>query len=458
MRCRGTVALLTIVAIVLAGCGDRGGARTGASAVRSHFDGKIMLSAAVDSTQDYRGFEVLIADGMPGTWDTLAYAVTGPDGQVTLDVGAPRADIFTLQISRDGSPLVRDEIVIADGDSATASITFPLGSRPILIRSRENAVLMGFKNTLATHAMAIQELQQAGETDPVRYTNRILQSAEVLWTLGEGNPGTIAGELASSQSILLLQDVDDSLLVARARTIDQENPNFQAVVESARRAEMQMNGSEAAVTLMKSFLDRVTEPGPRVAVMTELVIAYRDNLQVDDAVALAEQVKTEFQDSTVGAWADRALYDLQKLMPGMPAPDFRAVTITGDTVSLASFRGRPLLIEFYAPGQAFARELGARNAFYRADVEGADRFEILSFSLQPDQDLNAAFFEDRDIPGVHVFLTDGGAAPVVAAYNINLLPTRFLIDAEGKIVGKYVRDNAVQAFQDALSVSMRRPS
>jgi Redoxin len=454
---RACATLLALVLVsVTSGCGRNDKSATGV--IRSHFVGTFAVDAAVDSLAEYSGFEVLIADGLPGEWDTLAFGVSGPEGIVEMDVEAPRADIFTLQVSRSGSALVRDEIVVADGDSATVKVTFPLGSRPVLIQSRENAVLMGFKNTLATHAMAIQELQRAGETDPMPYTNRVLQSAEILWGLGESNPGTIAGELASSQSVLLLQDVNDSLLVARSQVIDQFNPNFQTVVETARRTEMRRNGSPAAVTLMQGFLERVTDPGPRVAVLTELIIAYRDNLQVDEAVAMAEQMKTEFQDSSVTAWADRALYDLQNLMPGMAAPDFQAVTTAGDTISLASFRGRALLLEFYAPGPAFERELNIRNAFYRATVEGADRFEMVSFSLQPDSDLNAAFFQGRDIPGIHVFLEQSLDAEIVDRYNINLLPTRFVIDADGVIVGKYVRENATQAFQDALTVSLRRPS
>jgi peroxiredoxin len=209
---------------------------------------------------------------------------------------------------------------------------------------------------------------------------------------------------------------------------------------------------------MEAFRDKTTEPGPRVAALTELVIAYRDNRQTEEAMAVAKQLQTEFQDSTVNAWVERALYDLQTLMPGMPAPAFRAFTVEGDSISLATFRGRPVLLEFYAPGSEFERELPARNAFYRAEVEGADRFEIVSFSLQPDPDLNAAFFEGRDLPGIHVFLLEGAGSDVIQAYNVSLLPTRFLIDAEGRIVGKYVRDNALQAFQDALTVSLRRPS
>ncbi len=450
------ISLCLASATLLAGCGGTSSSADGT--IRSHFVGTFAVNAAVDSVAEFSGFEVLIADGLPGAWDTLAFGVSGPDGAVAMAVQAPRADIFTLQVSRSGSALMREEIVVADGDSASVKVTFPLGNRPVIIRSRENAVLMGFKNTLATHAMAIQEMQRAGENDPMPYTNRVLQSAEILWDLGQSNPGTIAGELASSQSVLLLQDVNDSLLVARSQVIDQFNPNFPAVVETARRTEMLLQGSEAAVTLMQGFLERATDPGPRVAVLTELIIAYRDNLQVNEAVAMAEQMKTEFQDSTVTAWADRALYDLQNLMPGMPAPDFRVVTTAGDTISLASFRGRVLLVEFYAPGPAFERELNVRNAFYRATVEGAERFEMVSFSLQPDIDMNQAFFLDRDIPGIHVFLEESLDAEVVDRYNINLLPTRFVIDADGVLVGKYVRDNATQAFQDALTVSLRRPS
>ncbi|MCY4158793.1 MAG: hypothetical protein OXF48_04215, partial [Bacteroidetes bacterium] len=44
------------------------------------------------------------------------------------------------------------------------------------------------------------------------------------------------------------------------------------------------------------------------------------------------------------------------------------------------------------------------------------------------------FFEERVVPGRHVY----GGQEVAQKYNINVLPTRYLIDPEGNLINKYV--------------------
>ena len=78
--------------------------------------------------------------------------------------------------------------------------------------------------------------------------------------------------------------------------------------------------------------------------------------------------------------------------------------------------------------------------------------------MQPDSLLNEAFFDGRDLPGTHVFLPDGPEAPILDHYNVYLIPTRFVIDPEGKITGKYVLENGTNAYQDALSLALSAAS
>ncbi len=433
-------------------CGQSAGAEQLAGEVQSYLEGQIKLSTAIDSVADYSDFEILVADRSSGSVDTLAFASTDAEGKFAMDITAPKKNIYSLILARSGSILRVDDIAIADGDSATFSVTFPFGQRPVMIRSRENAALLGFKNTVALHNTEIDRMSKEGESDREVYAQKIAQTSEILWGLQQTSPGTLAASLAAAQSIVMQEEWNDSLVVARARSLDPENVNFANVVAAARRAQVRLQGTEEGASLVEELKAKVTDEDVLAAIQTELVLAYRDNNQNEEALQAARDLKMQYAtDSSWIRWADRAIFDLENLRPGMSAPEFNLVDVEGRAVTMGDFAGKYLVLEFYAPGPEFAAQLTPRNAFYRADEEPP--FEILSISLQPDPELNEAFFDGRDIPGRHVFMEEGVTAPVVKAYNVYLLPTRFLIDPEGKLVGKYVLNNALTIFQDALVLS-----
>lgn len=420
--------------------------------VSSHLEGQIKLSTEIDSVADYSDFEILVADRSGGGIDTLAFATTDQAGQFELDVIAPGRNIYSLVLARAGSILRVDDIAIADGDSATINVTFPFGQRPVMIRSKENAALLGFKNTVALHNAEIDRMTQEGVQDREVFANKIYQTSEILWGLQETSTGTLAASLAAAQSIVMLEEWNDSLVVARARSLDPNNVNYANVVGAARRAQVRREGTEVGPAIVEELKAKITDDELLAAAQTELVLAYRDNGQDTIALEAARALKMQYAtDSSWIRWADRAIFDLENLRPGMSAPEFNLVDVEGNAVTLGDFAGEYLVLEFYAPGSEFANQLTPRNAFYRADE--TPPFEILSISLQPDPVMNEAFFEGRDIPGRHVFLEDGVSSPIVEAYNVYLVPTRFLIDPEGNLVGKYVLNNGLTVYQDALVLS-----
>ena len=443
-----------VVAMVMVACGQDADAGQQRNNITSHLSGEITLSAEVDSVADYSGFQVIVGENLATGFDTLAIATTEADGKFAVDVSVPRANIYSLILARAGSILRVDELAIADGDSATFKIEFPFGNRPLMIRSRENAALIGYKNTMALHNSEMNKLSQEGVSDRNVYGERVAQTSAILWSLRETSANTLAAMLASAQSILLLEGWNDSLLVARSKVLETDNVNFGSIVGAARRAQVRLSGPEDAVQLVEELKSKSTEPLALAVLQSELVLAYRDAEKNDMALDAARQLKLEYAtDSTWIRWADRAIYDLENLMPGMQAPAFSLVDTEGASVNLDRFKGKYLVLEFYAPGQDFERQLNARNAFYRADSE-EKQFEILSVSVQPDTLMNEAFFDGRDLPGTHVFLSEGPLSPLLDRYNVYLIPTRFVIDPEGKIAGKYVLENGTNAFQDALTQAL----
>ncbi len=116
---------------------------------------------------------------------------------------------------------------------------------------------------------------------------------------------------------------------------------------------------------------------------------------------------------------------------GQVAPDFSLETLTGETLRLSDFRGRPVLLNFWSsrcpPCRTEMPEL--------RQVQEAlgDRVVILA--------VNLLYQEDR-LEDVYAFVREQGLkfpvlldrdGRVVTDYRVVSLPTSFFIDAEGKI-------------------------
>ena len=419
--------------------------------VRSHLSGRLTVSADVDSVADYRGFEVLVALDNQGQPDTLGYAETDSAGAFQLDVTAPTRGIYAIVISRRGQILKLGELAVADGDSATLDATFPMGNRRLRLRSPENAAWAAYQNTKAQHNNNLLALIQGGQYDENGVRNHVEQTTMIFWNMRSTFPNTMGGEVASAEAVIMLGGWNDSLALARAREISPQNINFADVGRAARQAQARIAGQEAALQLVRDFQARADEDEERAQLQSEIVLAHMDSLQHGEALAAAQELAATYPGSPWARWADRAVYELENLLPGMAAPAFAVRTATGDSLALESLRGRVVLLEFYRPqDEVYQREFEARNAL--AEVAGEDSLSLVSISLEPDTLLNEAFLEGRDAPGFHAFAPDAQENMLVRTYNVNVLPTRFLIDFDGNIVGKYVGGTMAALREDILEL------
>ena len=434
-----------------------GGCGSGAEpvGVQSHLSGRITVASQVDSSTDYSGFRVLVAEGRGRRIDTLGHAITQRDGRFALSVRAEERGIRPLMIwGRQGRQrLATLEYVVAEGDSATLDLEFPLRRNRIAIRSRENAAMTAYRNTMALHRQALVRRIQAAATEESVMAQSIRQTSSILWDLQRTYDGTYAGQLAAVESLALLEGWNDSLVVHRAPHIEATNPRYGEAARIARRAAARLSGQDSALQMVHDFQNRAVSDEQRAALQAAIVSAYIDSLDRDKARAAASALRTRFPDSPWAAWAERARYEVDHLLPGLPAPDFALRTLRGDSLTLEALRGHVVVLEFYDPGgDLYSRQLPTRNAIH--DATRGDSVAIVSVSLQPDTLLNRAVFEGRRLPGHHAIAPGGWDGPLAQRYNLAVQPTRFLLDANGRIVDKYVGATLL-VLQDDLAALLR---
>lgn len=423
------IAALFAVAVVLqAGCGRSDEDK----AVTAHVSGTLALSPDIDPEDDGSGFEVLVLHQTETGIDTLGQGVTVAGGTFAFALTAPERGIYPLVVHRGAEPLAIEELVVADGDSVTVRGTFPLEGRALRIVSYENGAWAALRNAKASFQRSVMELMGNGTYSPETMAQSVAQTANLLWTLRDTYPNTMGAIMGEAESIGLLESWNDSLALARFGELQPDHPAIVDLVRAARRSTARISGQEAALALVERYAGLVDEED-RAGVRSELVIAHMDSSARDQAMAVARELSKE--EGQWAEWAGKALYELENLQPGMAAPAIGLVDVEGRAVNLDRFRGNVLLLEFFAPSQEFLDEAQEREAI----VGLGDRFPLvaLSISLEPDTAYTQALLEVYPMSGTLAIDPAGSESAAAKAYNVNVLPTRVLIDPDGRIVGKY---------------------
>ena len=127
-----------------------------------------------------------------------------------------------------------------------------------------------------------------------------------------------------------------------------------------------------------------------------------------------------------------ALYKALKLQPGQPAPEFTLHDLDGQPVSLSQFKGQVVLIDFWASWCGPC--IGDLPDLRRIKEKAADKpLVFLNLSLDTDEAAWREAVDKHEIEGVHV-RADGWGAEVAKSYQVNSLPSYYLVDSQGLIV------------------------
>lgn len=136
---------------------------------------------------------------------------------------------------------------------------------------------------------------------------------------------------------------------------------------------------------------------------------------------------------------------------GRYAMEFTQNDTVGKPVSLSSFKGKYVLIDFWASwcGPCRAENPNVVNAFNKYKDKG---FQVLGISLdQPNaKDKWIKAIHDDNLTWTHVSDLQYWKNAVALQYGIQAIPQNFLLDPEGKIIAKNLRGEALQEKLEAL--------
>ena len=426
-----------------------------APSIQSHMEGQVFVDSSADGLDAYRDVRVLLVRPDGRRLDTLGHARTGPDGRFRMPISAPERGVYSLSLWGRGGreQLASTEYVVAPGDTATLRVELPLrgdGLRPV---SPENRALRAYRTAMSMHQRLLTRRLRPGAASANVQVQNIRLTSSVLWRLQDRYPGTYAAEFAAVESLSLLEGWNDSLVVARAQQIPSGSPRYVDAAHIARRAEARRHGHRAALTLLDTLKARAGNSRHRAGVQAARIQAFLDSARVEAALSASEQLRARFPNTPWARWAQRTEYEAAHLQPGMPAPDLALQTLRGDSLSLRSLRGRPVVLEYYRPGlDLYTLQRPLRNALY--DATRADSVAFVSVSTEPDTLVNRAFLQHRRLPGHRAIAADGAQDPLVTRYNAVRVPSWVLIDGAGTIVDRYQASD-LPALRQSLTQLLR---
>lgn len=212
--------------------------------------------------------------------------------------------------------------------------------------------------------------------------------------------------------------------------------NYQTMMQ-AQTSLQQLNDQHA--NYVKQFVDQHASSIAALAAVQKLSL---EN-DLDYYLKVEDGLQKSIPNTVLLKDYSKVMAEHKKLGPGSEAPEILLQTPEGKNFSLSSLRGKVVLIDFWA---SWCRPCRAENPnVVKMYAKYKDKgFDILGVSLDNNKQAWTAAIAQDQLTWNHVSDLKGWQSAVAPLYKVNSIPMTFLIDKDGKIIGKNLRGPALE--------------
>ena len=193
--------------------------------------------------------------------------------------------------------------------------------------------------------------------------------------------------------------------------------------------------ANAPIVRSKGYsLDSLLNVHPASPVSAYFVVkdfAYKLNLE--EMKSVRSKLDASLDGTSYVQQIESMIARMEKVQVGSEAPDFTLPDVNGNLVSLSSFRGKYVLVDFWAAWCPDCRKENPNIVSVWEKYKNKN-FAILGVSLDRNRDQWLAAIEKDKLTWTQVSDLKYWSSEAAVLYCIRWIPMSFLIDPEGKIV------------------------
>lgn len=144
-----------------------------------------------------------------------------------------------------------------------------------------------------------------------------------------------------------------------------------------------------------------------------------------------------------GHFLTQKIIDMPNLQIGKFLPEFQVSDVNGDIRKLSDFKGKYVLVDFWASwcGPCRAEFPHLRNLYAKYKDQG---FEILAVSIDDTQEEWLKAIKEENLSWTNTLDAGGFNSQLYKRFGLRGVPDNFLLDRSGKIVARQLRGEALQ--------------
>ncbi len=164
-----------------------------------------------------------------------------------------------------------------------------------------------------------------------------------------------------------------------------------------------------------------------------------------ELVAYADQLKGKFPGNPAVNQFVKHMELVKPVSVGHAAPDFSIPGIDGKTIKLTDYKGKYVMLDFWASWCAPCRKENPNvvKLYQQYHPKGLD---IVGISLDENKDAWQKAINDDRLMWAHGSELLNFNGPVVQRYQVQAIPSNFILDPSGKIIAKNITGNDLAAF------------
>lgn len=435
-----------LIGVVFWGCSS------GADKNEAYISGHLTVADSIDTTGDFSniGLTIISRDSANAKADTLFHTLTDSTGRFSGTVRFDKKRQYPAIISRNSQNLAQFGVILADGDSVRITGQLPNLSQTLSISSREHDAMTQYQR-IREGFQRILKFARAGRLTGDSLRQELDKWSNLYWDVYQKNPGTIASQLSARESISILQGLDNQKMMQRIRAVQDNDSLSDLGATFGKNYIAQSQGLESALAYLDTLSSITESEDKSMRISMERIKLLYDSARVKTAKEKLTSFTNEYpKDQTSNKWVESMRYDLNYLSPGDSIPDF-SFKANGKTISRDSLIGTPYILEITRLSNRLYQDQFDRTVVIHSIYKNYG-LQVVTIPLDDSQVTVNAFFQERMKPWPVANAQAFDQQQLLKEFNVQFIPTRFLIDREGNIVRKYVGNEYKDVIQGIQTI------